>query len=107
MLSTPFQYGRYDVEAQRRQRCRIGRIHGPSNDGEKITVTLTVTDSKNNCTTTAQTGDRGRLLEKLAVALSAPSSRQATKTRRRGFPFRNCCSREQHRRGNGRIGCDP
>ena len=48
-------------------------------DGEKITVTLTVTDSKNNRTTTAQTSVTVGALEKLAVALSADIKSMATK----------------------------
>lgn len=48
-------------------------------DGEKITVTLTVTDSKNNRTTTAQTSVTVGASEKLAVALSADIKSMATK----------------------------
>ena len=48
-------------------------------DGEKITVTLTVTDSKNNRTTTAQTSVTVGAAEKLAVALSADIKSMATK----------------------------
>ena len=48
-------------------------------DGEKITVTLTVTDSKNNRSTTAQTLVTVGASEKLAVALSADIKSMATK----------------------------
>lgn len=48
-------------------------------DGEKITVTLTVTDSKNNRSTTAQTSVTVGASEKLAVALSADIKSMATK----------------------------
>ena len=48
-------------------------------DGEKITVPLTVTDSKNNRTTTAQTSVTVGASEKLAVALSADIKSMATK----------------------------
>lgn len=48
-------------------------------DGEKITVTLTVTDSKNNRTTMAQTSVTVGASEKLAVALSADIKSMATK----------------------------
>lgn len=48
-------------------------------DGEKITVTLTVTDSKNNRSTTAQTSVTVGASEKLVVALSADIKSMATK----------------------------
>ena len=48
-------------------------------DGEKITVTLTVTDSKNNRSTTAQTSVTVGASETLAVALSADIKSMATK----------------------------
>lgn len=48
-------------------------------DGETISVTLTVTDSKNNRSTTAQTSVTVGASEKLAVALSADIKSMATK----------------------------